>query len=72
MPDQRPPALLAYLLVSGQTHTLQHLTDLLFESPDDPRAALRWTLAKLCEAIEANYIPVQESRPDCITGCGGV
>ena len=62
IPDQRPLALLAYLLVTGQAHTRQHLTDLLFEGPDDPRAALRWTLAKLYEAIEANYFPVPKSR----------
>jgi DNA-binding SARP family transcriptional activator len=30
--------------------------DLLFEGPDDPRAALRWTLAKLREAIGAEYL----------------
>jgi ABC-type oligopeptide transport system substrate-binding subunit/DNA-binding SARP family transcriptional activator len=52
----RPLALLAYLLVTGKAHTRQHLIDLLFEGPDDPRAALRWTLTKLREAIGADYV----------------
>jgi ABC-type oligopeptide transport system substrate-binding subunit/DNA-binding SARP family transcriptional activator len=51
IPGHRPLALLAYLLVTREAHSRQHLVDLLCEGPDDPRAALRWTLYKLREAI---------------------
>ncbi len=56
IPGHRPLALLAYLLVTGVSHSRGHLADLLFDSPDDPRAALRWTLFKLREAIGAKYL----------------
>jgi oligopeptide transport system substrate-binding protein len=56
IPGHRPLALLAYLLVTGKAHSRQHLVDLLFEGPDDPRAALRWTLSKLRKAIGPEYL----------------
>jgi ABC-type oligopeptide transport system substrate-binding subunit/DNA-binding SARP family transcriptional activator len=56
IPGHRPLALLAYLLVSGEAHSRQHLVDLLFDNADDPRASLRWTLSKLRRAIGARYI----------------
>src|SRR5512138_4007419 len=49
-------ALLAYLLVTGKTHTRQHLVDLLFDGSEDPRANLRWTLSELRRAIGSSYI----------------
>jgi DNA-binding SARP family transcriptional activator len=45
--SKRTRALLGYLVATGRTHLRAHLCDLLWESPDDPRAALRWSLAKL-------------------------
>ncbi len=56
IPGHRPLALLAYLLVTGEAHSRKHLVDLLFEGPDDPRAALRWTLFKLRKAIGPEYL----------------
>jgi alpha-glucoside transport system substrate-binding protein len=56
LPGYRPLALLAYLVVTGQAHPRDHLVDLLFDRPDDPRAALRWTLSKLRQAIGADCI----------------
>ena len=38
-------ALLAYLLLTGQAHSRQHLIDLLFDGPADPKASLRWILS---------------------------
>jgi DNA-binding SARP family transcriptional activator len=55
VPGYRPLALLAYLLVTDKAHSRQHLVDLLFETSDDPRASLRWTLSKLRSAIGADY-----------------
>ncbi|UCC87925.1 MAG: hypothetical protein JSV81_01130, partial [Anaerolineales bacterium] len=56
MRGYKPLALLAYLLVAGKAHTRQHLVDLLFDGPDDPKASLRWTLSELRRAIGADYI----------------
>jgi alpha-glucoside transport system substrate-binding protein len=52
----RPLALLAYLIVTQKSHTRQQLIDLLFDGPDDPRAALRWTLSKIRKAIGDEYL----------------
>jgi alpha-glucoside transport system substrate-binding protein len=56
LPEGRPLALLAYLLVTKKSHRREHLIDLLFDGPDDPRAALRWTLTKIRKAIGDEYI----------------
>ncbi len=52
----KPLALLAYLLVTGKAHTRQHLVDLLYDSADDPRRSLRWTLNQLRQTIGADYL----------------
>ena len=56
LPGYRPLALLAYLLLTRKAHPREHLIDLFFDGPDDPRAALRWTLSKLRKAIGDEYI----------------
>lgn len=56
LPGYRPLALLAYLILTGKAYHREHLIDLLFDGPDDPRAALRWTLSKLRKAIGDEYI----------------
>jgi DNA-binding SARP family transcriptional activator len=45
--SKRSRALLGYLVATGRPHLRSHLCDLLWDSPDDPRAALRWSLTKL-------------------------
>ena len=45
--SRRTRALLGYLVATARPHTRTHLCDLLWEGPDDPRAALRWSLTKL-------------------------
>ena len=45
--SKRTRALLGYLAVTGRAHSREHLCDLLWQGPDDPRAALRWSLAKI-------------------------
>ncbi|HET8643893.1 MAG TPA: AAA family ATPase, partial [Vicinamibacteria bacterium] len=45
--SKRTRALLGYLAATGKPHLRSQLCDLLWEGPDDPRAALRWSLAKL-------------------------
>jgi DNA-binding SARP family transcriptional activator len=56
LPYQRPLALLVYLLLTHRPHSRQRLTDLLFDGPADPRAALRWNLSKLRSALDANHL----------------
>jgi len=46
-PSKKTRALLAYLVATEQSHSRQHLCDLLWKEPIDPRAALRWSLTKL-------------------------
>jgi DNA-binding SARP family transcriptional activator len=45
--SKRTRALLGYLIATGAPQTRQNLCDLLWDGPDDPRAALRWSLTKL-------------------------
>lgn len=50
--SRRTRALLAYLVASGTTHARSALCDLLWEGPEDPRAALRWSLSKLRPLVD--------------------
>ncbi len=45
--SRKTRALLAYLSLTRASHSRQHLCELLWEIPDDPRASLRWSLSKL-------------------------
>ena len=45
--SRKTRALLAYLVITQRPHRRQRLCDLLWEIPNDPRAALRWSLSKL-------------------------
>lgn len=45
-------ALLAYLAVTQRRHHRDHLCSLLWENPDDPRGALRWSLSKLRSMLD--------------------
>jgi len=51
--SKRTRALLGYLAATGKPQTRQHLCELLWEGPDDPRAALRWSLTKLRPIVSA-------------------
>lgn len=46
-PSKKTRALLAYLVVTGRPHRRDRLCSLLWDVPDDPRGALRWSLSKL-------------------------
>lgn len=45
--SKKTRALLAYLALNPKEHRRERLCDLFWEMPDDPRAALRWSLSKL-------------------------
>lgn len=51
-PSRRTRALLAYLVEGAHPASRAALCDLLWEGPDDPRGALRWSLAKLRPVLD--------------------
>jgi DNA-binding SARP family transcriptional activator len=54
--SKRTRALLGYLVATGVRQTRQTLCDLLWDGPDDPRAALRWSLTKLRPVVNENGV----------------
>src|SRR5436309_5266237 len=46
-PSKKTRALLAYLAVTARPHGRDRLCDMFWPVPDDPRAALRWSLSRL-------------------------
>jgi DNA-binding SARP family transcriptional activator len=51
-PSRRTRALLGYLVATGAPQSRSALCDLLWDGPDDPRAALRWSLTKLRDVVD--------------------
>lgn len=51
-PSKKTLALLAYLALTGRPHRRDSLCELLWDIPDDPRAALRWSLSKLRPLVD--------------------
>lgn len=45
--SRKTRALLAFLVVTGRPQRRERLCELLWDVPDDPRGALRWSLSKL-------------------------
>ena len=54
--SRRTRALLAYLVANAEPHSRSALCDLLWEGPDDPRAALRWSLTKLRPLVDDDAV----------------
>ena len=51
-PSKKTRALLVYLALNGRAFRREHLCDLLWEVPDDPRGSLRWSLSKLRRLVD--------------------
>jgi DNA-binding SARP family transcriptional activator len=51
-PSRKTRALLAYLALTGRSFRREHLCELLWEVPDDPRGSLRWSLSKLRRLVD--------------------
>jgi DNA-binding SARP family transcriptional activator len=51
-PSKKTRALLAYLALSERAFRREHLCELLWEIPDDPRGSLRWSLSKLRRVVD--------------------
>jgi DNA-binding SARP family transcriptional activator/pimeloyl-ACP methyl ester carboxylesterase len=55
-PSKKTRALLAYLAVTARPHSRDRLCAMFWPVPDDPRAALRWSLTRLRPLVD---------EPDC-------
>src|SRR5262245_49081766 len=55
-PSKKQRALLAFLVATGRPHSRGQLCELLWEGPDDPRAALRWSLTKIRQLLDDRAI----------------
>jgi DNA-binding SARP family transcriptional activator/tetratricopeptide (TPR) repeat protein len=51
-PSKKTRALLAYLALRDRPSRRDHLCELLWELPDDPRGSLRWSLSKLRRLVD--------------------
>jgi DNA-binding SARP family transcriptional activator len=51
-PSRKTRALLAYLALNERSFRREHLCELLWEVPDDPRGSLRWSLSKLSRLVD--------------------
>lgn len=63
-PSRRTRALLGYLVATGVPQPRPALCDLLWEGPDDPRAALRWSLTKLRGVVDEAGTPRLQADRD--------
>lgn len=50
--SRKTRALLAYLVETGRPHRRERLCELFWDLPDDPKAALRWSLSKLRKVVD--------------------
>jgi DNA-binding SARP family transcriptional activator len=51
-PSRKTRGLLAYLALSERKQRREHLCELLWEIPDDPRGSLRWSLSKIRKLVD--------------------
>jgi DNA-binding SARP family transcriptional activator/pimeloyl-ACP methyl ester carboxylesterase len=51
-PSKKTRALLSYLAVTARPHSRDRLCTMLWPIPDDPRAALRWSLTRLRPLVD--------------------
>ncbi|MEO8035413.1 MAG: AAA family ATPase, partial [Acidobacteriota bacterium] len=58
--SKKSRALLAYLTATARPHLRERLCELLWDGPDDPRAALRWSLTKLRPLIGTHLVAGRE------------
>ena len=56
-PSKKTRALLAYLAVTARPHSRDRLCAMFWPVPDDPRAALRWSLSRLRPLVDEDDCP---------------
>jgi len=60
--SKKTRALLGFLAVTGKPQLRDKLCSLLWDNPDDPRAALRWSLSKLRAIVDDDDIRLVADR----------
>lgn len=58
--SRKSRALLGYLAATAKPHLRERLCELLWDGPDDPRAALRWSLTKLRPLVDPHLVASRE------------
>jgi DNA-binding SARP family transcriptional activator len=69
--SKKTRALLAYLVATGKPQLRERLCELLWEGPDDPRAALRWSLTKIRPLLDEKRLAADRERVS-FEACGAV
>lgn len=64
-PSKKTRALLAYLVATHVPQSRAHLCELLWEGPDDPRAALRWSLTKIRPLLDGEGMKRLVTDQEC-------
>ena len=64
--SRKTRAILGYLALSPRPVSRQRLCDMFFDLPDDPRAALRWSLSKLRPLLDDEDRPRLVSERDTV------
>jgi TolB-like protein/DNA-binding SARP family transcriptional activator/Tfp pilus assembly protein PilF len=64
--SRKTRAILGFLALSPRPVSRQRLCDLFFDIPDDPRAALRWSLTKLRPLVDEPGRPRLEAERDAL------
>ena len=54
--SKKTRALLGYLVATARPQRRERLCELLWDGPDDPRAGLRWSLAKLRPLVDVGGV----------------
>src|SRR5262249_3655244 len=65
-PSKKTRALLAFLVATRAKHSRTELCELLWEGPDDPRAALRWSLTKIRSLLDENGATRLVTAPEAV------
>jgi pimeloyl-ACP methyl ester carboxylesterase len=56
--SRKARALLGFLAATGRPHRRERLCELFWDLPDDPKAALRWSLSKLRKVVDSPERPL--------------
>lgn len=56
--SRKARALLGFLAATGRPHRRERLCELFWDLPDDPKAALRWSLSKLRRVVDSPDRPL--------------
>lgn len=70
--SRKTRALLAYLAVTDRAVRRDHLCSMLWDVPDDPRGALRWSLSKLRGVVDDERTRLIADREAVRLDCAGI